>query len=89
MTKWQTTGAGEGGAPMPSITIIERVARMTGRDQIELRPLNEVVDPGALNTLLDGPRDADDSIEISFVYEGVELTIAPDGIRHAELVGGR
>lgn len=67
------------GVPEESSTISERVvqqvAATTGRDPLELPVLHDVLDPDALDTLVEGMSDG----RVSFTYAGQEVTIASDG----------
>lgn len=55
--------------------VVERVAAKTGRDPLELPVLHDVVDPDALDSLVEGMSDG----QVSFTYAGQEATITSDG----------
>lgn len=59
----------------PSIGVVEAVARTEGIDATELTPLDRVVDPDALNGVLDATED----VRISFAYEGWLVEVDADG----------
>jgi len=54
--------------------VVAEVARATGRDEITLPPLYDVIDPDALDALVDSAR----KVEVSFVYAGYEITVESD-----------
>lgn len=56
--------------------VVEAVAAETGREEMAMQPLYEVIDPDALNTLF----AADDhAVAVSFTYETVDVRIENDG----------
>lgn len=59
----------------PSIGVVEAVAAATDRDAGALPQLGHVIDPDALNDLLE--RDGD--VEITFEYAGIDVTVQSDG----------
>jgi len=59
----------------PSIGVVEAVAAATDRDADALPQLGRVIDPDALDYLLDRGGD----LEISFEYAGTEVTVQGDG----------
>lgn len=59
------------------ITIITTVSAATGQETSALEPLYSVLDPDALEALMSHERD--DSVRISFSYEGCAVTIAGSG----------
>lgn len=65
-----------------SENVIEAVAETTGEDAMDMRPLYEVVDPDALDTLFDatpdGTQRADDG-HVSFRFNGCDVTVYADG----------
>lgn len=64
----------------PAVAIVEAVAATTGREPTNLPPLYEYVDGEALDTLLQsgsGSRPGD--IEVTFRYEGVQVSVRSDG----------
>ena len=60
----------------PSVAIATAVATVTDRDPMALDAIFDVIDPGAVNALLDGSAP---DIEISFHYEGCHISIHADG----------
>ena len=61
--------------PTVSEQVVEKVARVTGTDALELPPLYDSVDPDALDSLATGPGD----VEIAFVYAGQEVCVESGG----------
>lgn len=57
-------------------TLPEAIAAATGRSPTEGPPLQESVDVDALRALLDGDSEV---MSVSFVYDGVRVTIEGDG----------
>ncbi|MDZ5812419.1 HalOD1 output domain-containing protein [Halorubrum sp. AD140] len=64
----------------PSTAVIEALAASTGRDPTAMPPLYDYVDPDALDALL-GSRtgDPEDSVTVSFAYDGVAVRVASSG----------
>jgi hypothetical protein len=61
--------------------VVRAVARRTHRDETELPPLYDRIDPGALDSLVNRMADG----EVSFAYADCEITVGSDGsIRVAE-----
>lgn len=60
--------------------VVYSIAEVADEDPTALRPLGEVIDPDALDTIFDRP-SADDSgdAHISFGYEGYEVTVFSHG----------
>lgn len=74
------TNYATGDAP-PSTVVPNAVAEITGREVDELRPLHRVLDPDALDALLDSRRvAAADDVEVSFTYAGVGVTASSSGV---------
>lgn len=61
--------------PPISERVVRQVAASTGRDPLDLPILHDVVDPDALDTLIEGASDG----RVTFTYAGREVTIASDG----------
>lgn len=55
--------------------VIHRVAETQGRDPLELPILEDVIDPDALERVIDEMPAG----EVSFTYAGQEVTITSDG----------
>ncbi|UHQ97992.1 hypothetical protein HYG81_20390 (plasmid) [Natrinema zhouii] len=66
----------------PSLRVLEAIADAEDVSPITLEPpLNDVVDPAALDRLFE-PTAADDSVRsghVSFRYRGYDVTISSDG----------
>ncbi|WP_336035051.1 HalOD1 output domain-containing protein [Halobacterium yunchengense] len=62
----------------PSTAIAELVAVATGREQVELSPLQRTVDADALNALLTGA--GSDHLELTFEYESVTVRATSRGV---------
>jgi len=58
-----------------SIGVVEAVAAATDRDAGDLSQLGRVIDPDALDDLLDHGGD----VKITFEYAGAEVTVQGDG----------
>lgn len=54
---------------------MREVARRTHRDETELPPLYDRIDPGALDSLINRMADG----EVSFAYADCEITVGSDG----------
>lgn len=64
----------------PSLTVIETVADLDDTDPLDLVPLATVIDPDALNRLVEqSTRSAASDPTISFVYCGYKLQLTPEG----------
>jgi len=61
---------------LPSVAIVEAVAAATDRATTDLPPLQETVDSGALDTLLDGQSPP---VTVSFRYAGTGVSVSGDG----------
>ncbi|MFC6953957.1 HalOD1 output domain-containing protein [Halorubellus litoreus] len=57
-----------------STRVIEAAAARTDRDELDLPPLAEVVDPEALDTIAD-----DSSAVLTFPYAGMHVTVDETG----------
>lgn len=66
----------------PSMAIIEEVAAIDGTDPTELPPLYEVIDPEALDALVESASESE--FEVEFPYSGHEVTVTGDGEIHIE-----
>jgi len=63
-----------------SIAVIEAVASVSGRDPIEIEPLNRYVDPDALDEIFDrGDAAASAHGRISFPLEEYHVVVHSDG----------
>jgi hypothetical protein len=67
-----------GGELQVSEGVVRAVARRTHRDETELPPLYDQIDPGALDSLINGMTDG----EVSFAYAGCDITVGSDGSVH-------
>lgn len=64
----------------PMYAIVSAVADVTDRDPRDVPPLNDQLDPDALETLLkDGKVPGNNGTEVSFNYDTVMVTIEDDG----------
>ncbi|MFP8957766.1 HalOD1 output domain-containing protein [Natrialbaceae archaeon A-CW3] len=66
----------------PVEAIVDLVSRVDGQSPIELRPIYEVVDPDALDTLFShrhGSAERSPGQTFEFVYEGYQITVIGDG----------
>lgn len=61
--------------------VVQKVAEQEGTDPVDLPPLFEVIDPLALDRLVDPPESTDGTFLQStrFTYQGYTLTITGDG----------
>ena len=57
-----------------TFTILERIAARTGQEPQELSPMYEVIDPDIFAHLC-GSGQYDESVELSFQYEGFTITV--------------
>jgi hypothetical protein len=80
----RTTGAVARQADEPSVAVVMAVAAREGVDPTELSPpLNDVVDPDALDALFAGSDD--ESIgSLTFDYRGYSVEVRSDGRVHVE-----
>lgn len=69
-----------------SCVLIEAIASLRGVEHTELAPLYETIDPEALDSLCSGSNN-ENSIQISFRYEGYDVTV--DGTGRVRLDGAR
>lgn len=60
----------------PATEIIEAVGRAKGVDPLELDPLYEEVDPGAINDLI---TRSGETVRVEFEYEGYTVLVRGDG----------
>ena len=60
----------------PSTAVVVAVANATGADQRELAVLNDHIDGDALDALV---TDSPSTVEVSFDYDGVGVTVSADG----------
>lgn len=60
-----------------SMGVVRAVSSVLGHDQCEIRPLGEILDPDALNSLF-APRENGEhgsGGEVSFIYSGCRVTV--------------
>lgn len=63
-----------------STSVVFALAAAEERDALELdRPLSDVIDPDALDALFT-PVDGDDTAEVSFQYQGTDVTVRSNGV---------
>ncbi|WP_115865700.1 HalOD1 output domain-containing protein [Halorussus litoreus] len=76
---YYTNHAGED-AP-PSAVVPNALAEITDRRIESLRPLQQVVDPDALDQVFDESAvDDADEVDVSFVYVGFEVNVSSSGV---------
>lgn len=63
----------------PAEAVINAVASLTGDDPLEMEPLSSVIDPDALNALLDGDDHAGKPPEVQFDFHGCRVLVRADG----------
>lgn len=61
-----------------STDIVLAVAEVSGRDPTELRPLNDVINADALDSLFTPERPGNETDQISFDYQGYRVTVYRD-----------
>ena len=62
----------------PSFTVIQTIADLDDRNLLNLTPLSTVIDPDALNRLVNQPRSAAYDYTITFTYCGYTLQLSPE-----------
>lgn len=65
----------ESEAALPSVRVVNAVAVVADEDPLTMAPLYDVVDPDALDRLLDGEIDG----QVQFAYAGHEVTVYGHG----------
>ena len=55
--------------------MIEAIAFVTNQDPLDIDPVADVIDPDAMDRLLGG----DDTVTISFAFEGYDIEVAGSG----------
>lgn len=60
-------------------TVVEQVSELTDQAVLEISPLYDTVDPGAIADLLASSRRGESRIEVSFSYETCQVTISSTG----------
>lgn len=58
----------------PSLQIAEELASVTGMSVLEMEPLQMTIDTDALDTILEREEE---NVEVSFQYNGYEVTATP------------
>lgn len=77
--EYYTNHAGED-AP-PSAVVPNAIAEITDRRVESLRPLQQVVDPEALDHVFAGSAvDDSEEIDVSFTYVGFEVSVSSSGV---------
>jgi hypothetical protein len=61
----------------PSLAVVEAVAAVTGSEPTKLPLLNDAINTDALDTLF--VPEADDQLRVSFVYDGLDITVDGEG----------
>lgn len=63
---------------LPSAVIVETVSFIRNVDPLALDPLADALDPDALDALLSRSA-SEDPIEVTFPYEGFQISVTSDG----------
>lgn len=71
-------------AAPPSHAVVERVAAREGVEPTELTPLYDVVDPDAVDTLVERTVGSGSSLKIQFKYHGHDVTVTGEGVVHLD-----
>ncbi|MUV86277.1 hypothetical protein GJ631_06740 [Natronomonas sp. CBA1123] len=61
----------------PSLAVVEAVATVTDSEPTKLPLLNDAINTDALDTLF--VPEADDQLRVSFVYDGLDITVDGEG----------
>jgi len=61
------------------LSIVEHVADLTDANVMELPPLYDSVNPGALADLMSSPQSSDVAVDVSFRYQGCRITVSSIG----------
>lgn len=62
-----------------SIAVIDAAASVSGRDPVDIEPLNRYIDPDALDDIFERGDDASARGRISFLLEEYLVTVSSDG----------
>ncbi|NGM68833.1 hypothetical protein G6M89_07385 [Natronolimnobius sp. AArcel1] len=63
----------------PSLRIVDALADATDTDPLELDPLYNVIDPEALDQIVNSDCDQIDQLSVQFVYNGHNVQVQGDG----------
>ncbi|OVE83619.1 HalOD1 output domain-containing protein [Natronolimnobius baerhuensis] len=63
----------------PSLRIVDALAAVTDTDPLDLDPLYNVVDPEALDQIVNSDGDQVDHLSVQFVYDGHDVQVRGDG----------
>ncbi len=63
----------------PLEAIVRATAVVKNQSQVELNPLANVIDPDALNEVCNSSTTTSSNIEVTFEYEGLEVTVNNEG----------
>lgn len=69
---------------LPSEAVVSRIADAEGVDTDQITPLYDVIDPEALNTLIEDTDSSRAPLEIGFTYQGYDVTVTGDGVVHLD-----
>jgi hypothetical protein len=69
-------------AVAPSQAVIERVAGCEGVHHTELVRLFDAIDPDALDNLVERSQGKASALQITFTYNGYDVTVTGDGVVH-------
>lgn len=78
-----TKGKEQTAKPRPVATstkVVEHVAARESVDHTELVPLFDVIDPDALDNLVESSRRNGSAIQITFSYNGYDVTVTNEGV---------
>ena len=70
----------------PSEAVVRAVAALTNTSSIELDPLYDVIEPGHLDGTFEGT-DGRTETELSFEFNGCEVSVTADEVRVSERDG--
>lgn len=65
----------------PSQEVVERVATREGVDHTDLDPLFDVIDPDALDRIVQSGRGTASPVHLTFTYHGYEISINGEGVQ--------
>lgn len=68
----------EAGSP-PSEAVVDAIAAATGREPLQIEPLQNHVDTDALNALVTPQSDDGDTVQVSFSYEELGVLVDSSG----------
>lgn len=72
----------------PSHAVVRAVAAITNRSVLDLEPLHDAIDPGHLNEVVGESDGGAIGTELSFAFEGFEVTVTDEKIYVREMDDG-